>query len=218
MRTERKFVIDPSEENPIRFFLLSNRCKEIYSERLVSSIYYDTPSKNLYFDSIDGVSNRHKIRIRFYDLDPKKSQIEIKNKYAELNSKTYLDINNIPQGESLQVKTNNRLNFKSYLTIPSKIDSIYFPTSFVSYSRRYYLCEVSQTRFTIDSEIIFAKIYNKKNHILIGHSKPYLKSVLEIKNDENTIQNLYLIREITNNFNLIYSRSSKYCESISFAY
>ena len=130
--------------------------------------------------------------------------------------KTYLDINNIPLGESLQVKTNTRLNLKSHLKIPSKIDSIYFPTSFVSYSRRYYLCEVSQTRFTIDSEIIFAKIHNKNKHILIGHFKPYQKSVLEIKNDENTKQNLYLIREITNSFNLIYSRSSKYCESISF--
>lgn len=216
MRTERKFLIDPSEERPISCFLLSNRCKEIYSERVVSSIYYDTHSRNLFLDSIDGISNRHKIRIRFYDLDPNKLQIEIKSKYSQLNSKIYLDINKIPQGELLQVKTNTRLNFKSNLTIPSKIDSIYAPTSFVSYSRKYYICEVSQTRFTIDSEIIFAKIHNKKKHILIGHFKPYQKSVLEIKNDENTKQNLYLIREITNSFNLIYSRSSKYCESISF--
>ena len=72
MRFERKYQIDKSKQSELKIFLISNNFKKIYEERVVSSIYYDTKSFDLYSMSEDGEALRKKIRIRFYNFDTKK--------------------------------------------------------------------------------------------------------------------------------------------------
>ena len=80
MRYERKFEL---KRGHMYFynFLRCNFFKEIYYERKINSIYYDTYNYDLYSDSINGLSTRNKIRARFYESDSlSEVKLEIKKK------------------------------------------------------------------------------------------------------------------------------------------
>ena len=69
MRFERKFLLSPSALNPLQAFLNLNLYNIAYPRRRITSIYYDTLNYDLFYDSENGISDRQKIRIRFYDND-----------------------------------------------------------------------------------------------------------------------------------------------------
>src|SRR5688572_16165465 len=74
-RYERKFVVPECDADAIRSFVLAYLPPDEHMdphERFgyrVCSLYLDTPSFGLYRQSCDGIKNRYKLRIRFYDTD-----------------------------------------------------------------------------------------------------------------------------------------------------
>ena len=56
---------------------------EIENEYTVRSIYFDTPSYDFYFEKVEGIKNRKKVRLRGYNNFQKGNQVflEIKRKY-----------------------------------------------------------------------------------------------------------------------------------------
>jgi len=75
-RYERKFVVTATAALAIRDFVRAylvpddHMAADAPAGYRVCSLYFDTPQFALYRQSTDGVKNRYKLRIRFYDSDP----------------------------------------------------------------------------------------------------------------------------------------------------
>ena len=65
-RIEYKIDIDASKKITFLNFLKKNKAKTLYKKRLVNSIYFDNDDFEMYFDSVEGLSPRKKIRLRYY--------------------------------------------------------------------------------------------------------------------------------------------------------
>ncbi len=217
MRFERKYQIEKSKQSELKIFLISNNFKEIYEERVVSSIYYDTKFFDLYSISEDGEALRNKIRIRFYNFDTEKVNLEIKNKNAELGSKKYdqLGIENV---RLIPVHFSNYSNKISNLFIPNKLKIYYFPVVYIQYTRSYFLSRDNDLRLTFDENIIFSKATCAHSKIIINKKFFNFLSVIELKYDNQYSPNINFISELSNRFSLELTRNSKYCNAINSIY
>ena len=67
-RYERKFFIPNISKYIVENLILMNpgRFNEVYKQRKVNNIYLDTLNYNYYHENIAGLSNRNKVRMRWY--------------------------------------------------------------------------------------------------------------------------------------------------------
>ena len=67
-RFERIFIIPERFAHSIEEVIKSNSAfmRKIFYPRFVNNIYFDDPSFRFYFENIDGVAERMKMRIRWY--------------------------------------------------------------------------------------------------------------------------------------------------------
>lgn len=191
-RIENKIDINVNKKIALFNWLKEKNAKKIYETRQINSIYFDNDRYSIYNDSIEGISPRKKIRIRFYgnfDIESKK-KLEIKH--------------TIPNG---RYKFTNDISEKSTIFDHGYLDSLYgvcLPKTIVSYKRTYF--KLGSERVTFDENISYAKFNNNfKNLIFVSDEK----IVLEVKS--NDFKNIY---EIENNIPFKTTRFSKYCESI----
>ena len=77
-RLEKKFVYNQGDES-FKSFILNGAFKETFSQRVVNSIYFDSPVFHDVWDNINGFGNRKKIRIRWYN-EIKKSEVFLEEK------------------------------------------------------------------------------------------------------------------------------------------
>jgi len=94
-RYERKFVVPDRTADAIRRFVAAYLPLDEYVHPdepfgyRVCSLYLDTPGYNLYRQSCEGIKNRYKLRIRFYDTDDQSPAfLEIKRRTTETIHKT----------------------------------------------------------------------------------------------------------------------------------
>ena len=66
-RTEKKIYINTSNIGKFYEFLNKKNFKEIYPERQINSIYFDTTNLDFFHDSEEGISPRKKVRVRYYN-------------------------------------------------------------------------------------------------------------------------------------------------------
>ena len=216
MRYERKFQFYHHELDMIELHLRKNGFYESYPKRDVNSIYYDTNEFTLFNFSEDGISNRLKKRIRWYD-DSTESQLEYKIKFAELGIKKLNK--NIKDNQCCQIKIVNQDYSEIYeKKIPKSLNNIFFPKVGVNYQRKYFISASKNIRITIDYNIKFARIFENENNYRIENWIPFQSSVLEIKYNY-LINNASLeINKFLSKFNLHLIRSSKYCIAVKYFY
>ena len=88
MRYEIKIPILFLDMNNIKNkFLRIKNLNRHYQDRFISSIYFDTKDLQFANYNIEGISNRYKFRVRWYD-DNKNFNYEIKRKFNKLSEKT----------------------------------------------------------------------------------------------------------------------------------
>ena len=208
MRYERKYEFSSGYENLIKCFLLSKSFKEIYEIRTVNSLYYDDFKYSLYYESVNGISNREKIRARFYNCGKTNFNLERKIKVDDLNTKK------IEKNYKKNLMPFIGLNFNGNLKLPKKVGEIYFPKVFISYIRRYFLSPNKKVRITIDQKIDCHKVKLTSNFIKIWNKRQIKHGILEIKYEQKDNLNQNFTNQLTNHFNLILCRSSKYCQSV----
>ena len=68
-RIEKKFVLGKHKDDFLKKLLLSNGFNKQYPDRVINSIYMDTVNYDFAKDNISGISNRKKIRFRWYNQD-----------------------------------------------------------------------------------------------------------------------------------------------------
>lgn len=89
MRYEYKYIVPNSKLNPLRDYILPfvDLDKHVAEENklhyTVRSVYFDSPAFDFYYEKIEGIKNRKKVRLRGYDNNGLDDTVflEIKRKY-----------------------------------------------------------------------------------------------------------------------------------------
>ena len=200
-RIEKKFVLGKHKDDFVKKLLLSNGFNKQYPDRVINSIYMDTVNYDFAKDNINGISNRKKIRFRWYNQNLKKIYIEVKNKR---NFNVWKNIEKIEPNideksligylkknlNNIKFKYNNNFNYKLVLK--------------TNYKRSYWLSNNRKIRATIDINLNTNSINFLKKKIYFNDT------ILEFKfspKDENYFRNFYLNK-------ISYLRSQKYSKYI----
>ena len=110
-RYERKFYINNFQLNEILSFIKMNPMLflEIYHNRFVNNIYFDTHNFLLYHDNIIGNPYRKKVRIRWYDnfmgmIDP---VLEIKYRNGDIGGKESFPLSKFKFNQDITIQKRN---------------------------------------------------------------------------------------------------------------
>ena len=171
-RIEKKFVLGKFKDDFFKKFLLVNGFTKQYLDRTISSIYLDTANYDFAKDNINGVSERKKIRFRWYNNNLDNIYIEEKNKR---NFNVWKNIEKI----NLPINKKNLLeNLKEYFDKAKFKNINNFNYKFVlktNYKRSYWLSSNNKIRATIDIDINSSCMNNFSKPIYLGDT------VLEFK-------------------------------------
>jgi len=203
-RIEKKFVFGKYKVDFLEKILISKGFIKSFSSRNVSSIYLDTFNFDFVKDNINGVSQRKKIRFRWYNDDFSKIYLEEKNKQNFLVKK------NISKAINLKKDQNLVQNLQKYFL---SLDQIYnnFNFRFVlktNYLRSYWINNEKNIRATIDTNLSTSPINDLNRKLDLN------ETILEFKfspSNEELFRNLFS----QNNFNLRSKKYSKYLQSFS---
>ena len=155
----------------------------------IRSLYFDNYNDKALLEKINGVNNREKFRIRFYNNDTSFIKMEKKSKIRGLCLKTtagisYEECKAILDGEiSWMLDSNKPVLLELYMKMK---DQGLQPKTIVDYNREAYMYKPGNVRVTIDSEIktgVFSKDFLNTNLPTIG-MYPAGLSILEVKYDE----------------------------------
>ncbi len=217
MRFERKYEFNIQDSKVLEGLLLCGGFKEAFPKRIVNSVYYDDDDFSLFRDAEYGVSERHKIRVRFYDNDQFGTNIEKKNRIGDYNWKDYGEVKTNKENMlTLNTKLINGADKK--IIIPSTLNLKYSPKIIVSYKRNYFLSFDGFLRATIDNNIKFLNIKSNSNILEFNRIRNLDHAILEIKYNSNYFPKNETIKNLVEKLNLILCRSSKYCKGISLLY
>lgn len=194
LRLEEKIHIENLNIFEFKKWLSLNNANMIFSSRIVNSIYFDNNFK-MYFDSIEGVVPRKKIRLRTYDT---------KNFFTNINS---LKLEIKMTYFNYRKKIINNFCLSSNFMKQGIFDKDYGncePILNIFYKRTYY--KKNNFRITLDEEINYSRIHN-------GYlSKSTFKDnefVIELKTS-----NIFDKDNLLKNFPIARSRFSKYCRGV----
>ncbi len=171
-RFERKFFISELTKQEIENIIKTHPAvfSEIYYERFVNNIYLDSFDLRNYFDNLVGVSERQKVRIRWYgDLmgEIKNPVLEIKVKENDLSYKISYPLAGFSLDKNFTIETIKDIFAKSQL--PQGLKSELLSLEMVSlnrYKRKYFQSKDKTFRFTIDSAMQFYSLLPRWNNFL----------------------------------------------------
>ena len=195
-RIEEKIFIIP--ENKFLFFKLlkkENKAKKIFSDRIVSSTYFDNDKLSMFHHSEEGIVPRKKLRLRSY------------SKNAHETTDTLLE-KKITSPEGRFKVSGPTESAKKYLKygIFDKDYGMCFPKVRVTYLRSYY--SIKNVRLTYDRQICYSKILGSFKSSVIKKDNFFS---IEIKSSKLDLNN-----EILKNFPFTRIRFSKYCRGLIF--
>ena len=201
-RIEKKFVLGKSNEDYLETILLRSGFNRIFKPRNINSIYLDTVNYDFAKDNINGVSQRKKIRFRWYDND-------LKNIFLEEKNKNNFSVNKIIQKvdvSSNSVKLISNLKDYFYDLKKDYLNKNYLFVLKTNYLRSYWLSLDKKIRATIDINLNASPINNLSSKINLNDT------ILEFKflsDEEENFRNLFHVK----NINLRSKKYSKYLQS-----
>ena len=187
-RKELKYVIGDND-----FYVINHNLKDLIERDsnckndfyTISSIYFDTYNKTSYRQVKDGISERWKYRIRYYDYKDTYIKLEKKHKINNYTNKTSIRISRKELRDILnnkiKVKSNNPPLLNEFII---KMQSeLLRPIIFIEYDRIPYVYKTGNVRVTLDFNLRYSDRFNnlfsknKKFHYLGD-------KILEIKYNE----------------------------------
>lgn len=155
-RHEYKYLISYEEMLSLRSKL--NELLTIdqdYNGYMIRSLYFDSVNDDDYYEKLDGVINRKKIRIRIYDSKGDLVKLEIKSKYDIHQLKESLIISKedalklINEDYEVLLSYDNEVARKIYVMLK---EGLYKPKTIIEYNRIAYKTSTT-TRITFDYNI-----------------------------------------------------------------
>ena len=239
-RFELKYIVSiPSAENfkrDLRSYLAPDEHGDSLGSYGVSSLYYDGPDYRFYWEKIDGIKFRRKLRIRHYENgDPLTAAtpifVEIKQRLNRVTQKRRLRLpcadalrlcsqRQPPQADSFDHQPSAAALLDEVLAMSWQYDLR--PASFIRYSRQAFIGGQYDTglRVTFDKDLTYCTAGEMVPELLFNEfpaSLPLLPPdlvVIEIKVNERIP---YWLTELVAMHNLNLMRVSKYCRSIELA-
>lgn len=185
-RYEQKFVFKQKHPDFVEEIVKKHSANfhEIFQQRQVNNIYFDEPDFKFYSDHKKGITNRKKVRIRWYgqtfgqinnpvlEFKYRKGPLRIKKSYPlkQFNSENGCDENNLKE---VLVKSG----------LPSKVRlemENLFPLLVNTYARRYFRSADLHYRFTIDQDLSYFKFINKQDIAALKEDEDEMV-ILELK-------------------------------------
>ena len=212
-RYERKFMISDLDFQLIEHLIKHNPAMflEKFHERRVNNIYFDSVDFKNYHEKVSGISERIKIRIRWYGKTfslIKEPVLEIKIKKEELNRKITFKLKSFTldknfSSDFLQKKVFEKSSLPGFFAEMLRVSR---PVLLNSYERKYFQSVNKKYKITLDKNLSFFKLKNKNNRF---NEKILDKDnqILEIKYPEDCDDK---ILEVTKHFPFRLTASSKY--------
>ncbi|MDF2437024.1 MAG: hypothetical protein K0Q95_1400 [Bacteroidota bacterium] len=216
LRYERKFLItDYSFKDVEQIIKFHPACfSEIFHQRQVNNIYFDTLGFANYYDNVEGSRERLKVRIRWYgDLfgEISKPVLEYKIKKGLLGKKDSYRLNPFILGQSFSRKNieSSMLNLNIPENIQNELLSLK-PALLNNYIRKYFLSADKKFRITVDFDLNYYKIFYGTNPFL-HKTLDHRAVVLELKYDsEDEAQ----AKEIGTDLPFMMTKNSKYLRGL----
>ena len=161
-RYERKFRVDPAEATFAEVLAvvrgLPALFRPAYPDRLVSSLYLDTPDLRVFQANAAGLAERAKPRLRWYgpQAAPAGGRLEIKRRHGLVGTKELLDL---PAGLPPAGPTTWRdAAWRAYAAAHPWLRQWpeLAPTALVQYRRSYLMSADGRLRLTLDRELRYA--------------------------------------------------------------
>ena len=204
-REEKKFLLNLEEfrklAHHLEHFLMEDEHNGALGYR-VRSLYFDTMYDKDYFEKLDGVELRRKIRLRIYSPEDNFALLEMKQKQGQYQLKRSLRITRDDSNELIHGNYTPLLHYpedfaaECYALMQMQV---YRPKTVVEYKRKAFIAKENKIRITFDHQIvstesdtnIFAKDLNmnpvldpfaavlevKFNGFLLDYIKDLLSSV-----------------------------------------
>jgi len=219
-RYERKFFISGLTKHEIELIvkLHPSMFSEIYDGRVINNIYLDSLKMKNYFDNVEGIKDRVKVRIRWYGDSSgviEKPVLELKIKNGMVGRKERFPLIPFTIDDHLQVCTLVDVFRRSEVPDALQLGLISLKASlFNRYRRKYFQSADRKWRLTIDSEMEFYQIRTNINTFL-HKSVDLINTVVELKYDPKEDQ---YVEKISNHFPFRMTKSSKYVNGMERAY
>lgn len=158
-RYEKKFLIPTRELDAFEIRLSRMSCSPIHVPRWINNLYCDTPEYEHLNENIEGLSERKKLRFRWYGDKHGKLKVtaEFKIKLDDTNTKNSVKLGKINFPQEMDLNTlfqtcmvqwgNDSKNPMAPLN--------YAPTLLNRYYRSYYLNAAEDIRITVDTPIYY---------------------------------------------------------------
>ena len=215
-RYERKFYIEGLTGKEAEAILKFHPAifKEIYHERTVNNIYFDTFGLKHYFDNVNGVSKRLKVRVRWYgDLFGfiKSPTLELKLKHNLHVAKLLYPLESFTLDHNFSIDVMRDMFKRSPIHEVTRLRLMGLNFSLLySYNRKYFLSSNRKYRMTIDTGMQGYKLSPYQNTFL-HKSAEDTHVVFELK--YNRAQDEF-VDTITSYFPFRMTRNSKYVDGI----
>jgi len=209
-RFERKWIFNSKDYLALINSLIRSNLffKKHYPKRRVNSIYFDTSNYDSIRQNLDGVSNKKKIRIRWYGEQNKliKPVLEIKSKKGSETKK-----------ENFKIKELNDLKFpdlknlkiiKDTVNLKTNSKKAIYPILTTNYDREYFISDNGKIRATIDYNLKSVYLKNLSQLDIVKNFS--LACILELK--YSTKLDKY-VRKNLKNITLRLSKNSKFVKS-----
>lgn len=217
-RYERKFTVpDNYKTSRIVTTVKKNKYlfREVYHQRQVNNIYFDTAGYNDYFDNVLGVSERKKIRIRWYGETfgmIKNPVLEIKIKKGLVGDKWSYQLTPFKLDNNFTSAGIQKIFKESDIPLPIlESTKLVVPSLLNSYSRKYYLSANNKFRITVDFNLVYYKIDKMFNNFNFVPAKDGNK-IVELKYN---IEDDKCAQQISTQFPFRINKNSKYVNGVN---
>ncbi|MCI0696940.1 VTC domain-containing protein [candidate division KSB1 bacterium] len=220
LRYERKFVVSELMPHEIEALVRLHPAMffEAYPQRFVNNLYLDSHDLKSYFDNVDGLKDRMKVRIRWYgDLFGiiEKPVLELKSKNDLVGEKASFPLVPFAMDERFQLDTIHEVFRNDEIPEIMKMQLLSLePVLLNRYSRKYFQSVNHDYRITIDSEMEFYAI-NAQNNTFSQKYIDTVNTVVELKYDCGKNRGA---PAITSYFPFRLSKNSKYANGIERLY
>lgn len=212
-RYELKMVAQGTQLPLVRSWIRSHPAGLVtsYPSRRVNNIYLDTPDLQAFDDSLAGVSDRRKVRFRWYgdEISAVEGVVEVKRKKNSTGwkvsspLKARFDFSQGMKWSDFVAKLSTELPVRMLV----EMESAWWPVLINRYRRDYYLTSDGEVRVTVDSA---QELYDQRRTVYpdLSRKVPYPDTVIvEVK---AAARSLDRIKDLCNNFPIAIAKNSKY--------
>ena len=187
-RIELKFAFDERADSRIQTWINCHpyHFRVAYPDRWVNSLYFDNIDMKSMKDNFDGISNRKKVRYRWYGglKEYSHGNLEFKIRKNSVGLKETINLKGIDLGHGKRLGSFLK-NIREQLSADEAawMDEFYWPIVIIRYFRRYFISADGLYRITYDRWLSSYSQYltNRSNLLYKSLSFDLTPNVLEVK-------------------------------------